>query len=78
MEKAKINHITKENGLWSAELTIDGKRAHTYDLYPEGILGLSLKKLRENLKRDYGLSIPEEKELVLFKKTQHREIFVIG
>lgn len=78
MEKAKINHITKENGLWSAELNVDGKRAHTFNLYPEGINGLCLKTLRDNLIKDYGLLLPKAKELVLIKKTSCREVYVLN
>lgn len=78
MERAKINHITKENGLWSAELTIDGKRAHTFNLYPEGINGLSLRTLRDNLIKNYGLILPTVKELVLIKKTQFREVYILN
>lgn len=71
----KINHITKENGKYFAELKNSSSRIHTGNVY--GWNGLTYKQLSEKLKCDYNVELPKLEDLKLFKQTQSRKIYLM-
>lgn len=77
----KIEHITKENGKWFAEIVFKKGdnhnllRYHTSDTL--GWDGISYTELKDFLEKNFAIKIPNISELNLIKKTTAREIYVI-
>lgn len=73
-----LDHITKENGKWFAELrkhNANGTsvKEHTGNLW--GWNGMSYQSLKVMLNEYYNISLPSIKELKLIKRTQARAIY---
>ncbi len=77
----EIEHITKENGKWFAEIVFKKGdnhnllRYHTSDTL--GWDGVSYAELKDFLEKNFAIKIPNISELNLIKKTTAREIYVI-
>lgn len=76
MTKYTLDHITKENGKWFAELNDENmNKEHTGNIW--GWDGMSFSSLRSIVSEYYNIEIPKIKEINLLKKTRNREIYIL-
>lgn len=78
--KYTLDYIVKENGRYYAHLRQQDPRGVSKDIH-SGVLfgwqGMTYKELREVLKR-YNISLPQLKDMEIFKKTQCRTCYRIA
>ena len=77
MSEYTLDHITKENDKWFAEIKDDGNNTeHTGDIY--GWEGMNYPSLKCILSEYYNIDIPKVKDLKILKKTSNRIIYVLN
>lgn len=73
----KLDHITKENGKWFAEVANKtGDREHTGHLW--GWDGMAYNSLKCILAEYYNITLPPMKELTVLKKNTNRTVYTLG
>lgn len=72
-----LDHITKENGKYYAEVKEPNmkKREHTGNIC--GWNGMSYSSLRLVLEKHYNIALPAIKEMKILKKTECRTIYIL-
>ena len=77
MAKWILDHITKENGKWFAEVKSEDitKREHTGNIW--GWEGMNYNSLCVILKEYYNISLPSIKDLKILKKTSSRITYIL-
>jgi hypothetical protein len=74
--KWKLDHITKENGKWFAEIINEtGTREHTGNLW--GWDGMTYNSLKCILSKYYNIILPPIKELKVLKKNANRTVYTV-
>ena len=67
--KAYVDHLVKEQGNWYAEVTNGVMKINTYSLYGGK---MTYNRLSSLLKRDFDISLPDERTLRLQRTSGNR------
>lgn len=76
--KHTLNHITQENGKWSAEVSVhNSDEIHVKENTEKLWGGMAYPSLKCMLKEYYNIELPKKNKLTLIKKTAAQKIYTV-